>query len=138
MKRIALLVTVGSIAFGLVFGSAASLSAPPSSLGVGVSTVSSCGTVSAVSYTTTYAASLVATGGFGVDSVTLSLTPTVAGSCDGKTVDIVLAGAAGASLGTGTATIAGPSAVSVTVAVAGPVGAKISAESVINTAIVIK
>jgi hypothetical protein len=136
MKRLILLIAVGSIAFGLVYGSAATLNATPSSLGAGVSAVTACGSVTKVEYTTVYNSDHI---DYDVTEVTLTLSAT--NSCENKVVSITLATEPGAVLGTGTATFgaaASPASIVVSITGAGAPAVPVSAQAVYNTAIVIQ
>jgi hypothetical protein len=125
-KRKSLAVVAAIAAFGAVSASAASLGGlTGTSLGADTSVVASCDTDGvAVGYTTAYAATPKE---YQVSGVTLT---GVAAACNGKSANVTVANAAGTSLGSATATVAGTS-VSFTL----PAG--VSAQAVGNVAVVI-
>lgn len=81
------------MAFGGVYGFAASLGLSSSGLGAGSAVVAACGTGTTVSYSTTYTAAI---SGYSVSQVNLASIPA---GCLSKTYNIQLTGAGGAAVG---------------------------------------
>jgi len=91
--KLLLATAVALIAFGGVYGFAASLGITSSGLGAGSAVVAACGTGTAVSYSTTYTAAI---SGYSVSQVNLASIPA---ACLSKSYNIQLTGAAGATVG---------------------------------------
>lgn len=103
-KRLIIAVLVGITVFTTVFAVAASLSLTSSSLGAGTATVASCDTNGvATSFTTGYSAAAA-----GYTVTTVHVTGIATPGCDGLTMRVTLIGAADASLGEQTVTLATP------------------------------
>jgi hypothetical protein len=107
------------LAFGGVYGFAASLGITSSGLGAGNAVVAACGTGTTVAYTTAYASGIP---GYSVTQVNLASIPA---ACLSKTYRIQLTGAAGVTVGaemTGTLPASGTTA---TIATSGTVDASL-------------
>jgi hypothetical protein len=107
------------LAFGGVYGFAASLGITSSGLGAGNAVVAACGSGTAVSYTTAYASGIP---GYSVTQVSLASIPA---ACLSKAYRIQLTGAAGVTVGsemTGTLPASGTTA---TIATSGTVDASL-------------
>jgi hypothetical protein len=91
--KVVIATAVALIAFGGVYGFAASLGITSSGLGAGSAVVSACGSGTTVSYTTAYTAAI---SGYSVSQVNLASIPA---ACLSKTYNIQLTGAAGATVG---------------------------------------
>jgi hypothetical protein len=91
--KIVIATAVALVAFGGVYGFAASLGLTTSGLGAGSAVVSSCGSGTTVSYTTTYTAAI---SGYSVSQVNLASIPA---GCLSKTYNIQLTGAGGTTIG---------------------------------------
>lgn len=105
--KLLLATAVALIAFGGVYGFAASLGITSSGLGAGSAVVAACGTGINAAYTTTYSASIP---GYSVSQVNLSAIPA---ACLSKSYKIQLTGAAGVAVGsemTGTLPLSGTTA----------------------------
>jgi hypothetical protein len=99
VKRILLILAAGLIAFGSMYGLAASLNLTSDSLGAGTATVAACQSATLnATYSTTYSATAP---GYTVGTVTVT---GLASTCYGMPYKITLSGAAGASLGEATGT----------------------------------
>jgi hypothetical protein len=107
MKRLLIALGIGAIAFGGIFGLAASLNVTSATLGAGTAAVAACQTDPvSVSYTPTY--SSTATAGYRATTVTVG---GLASTCLNKSFKVTLTGAGDASLGeqTGTTPASGTS-----------------------------
>jgi hypothetical protein len=93
-SKLLLASAVALIAFGGVYGFAASLGITTSGLGAGSAVVAACGSGTQVAYTTAYASSIP---GYAVSQVNLSSIPA---ACLSKSYRIQLTGAAGVAVGT--------------------------------------
>jgi hypothetical protein len=105
--KLILATAVALIAFGGVYGFAASLGITSSGLGAGNAVVAACGSGTTVSYTTAYASGIP---GYAVSQVNLASIPA---GCLSKSYSIQLTGAAGAAIGsamTGTLPASGTTA----------------------------
>lgn len=133
-KQLLLALGAGGAAAAAVVASAASIGSVNSTdLGAGTQVVSSCDSSIDVSYTTGYDGTL---GGYVVETVTLD---NVAAACAGQAIDITLANASGASLGSATGTMPvspATSSGSLTVTPTAP-ATSVSAEDVVNVAVVV-
>ena len=99
MKRILSVVAAGLIAFGAVYGLAASLNLTSDSLGAGNATVAACQSATLnATYTTSYSATAP---GYTVGTVTVT---GLAATCYTKPYKVTLSTTAGASLGEATGT----------------------------------
>jgi hypothetical protein len=99
MKRLLSVIAAGVIAFGAVYGLAASLNLTSDSLGAGTVTVAACqATTLNATYASTYSAT---TPGYTVGTVTVT---GLAATCYSKPYKITLSTTAGASLGEATGT----------------------------------
>jgi hypothetical protein len=99
VKRVLLILAAGLIAFGSMYGLAASLNLTSDSLGAGTATVAACQSATLhATYTTTYSATAP---GYTVGTVTVT---GLASTCYSMPYKITLSGAAGASLGEATGT----------------------------------
>lgn len=122
-KRFLIAGLVGIMVFAIVFGVAASLTVTASSLGAGTGTVASCDTNGVTtSYDTAYSASVA-----GYKVTTVHVTGIATPGCDGLGMKVTLIGAADASLGEVTATLATP--------VASPTNLDFSADNVLASAV---
>lgn len=99
VKRLIIGLLVGAMVFGIVFAVAASLGVTSNQLGAGSADVNSC---DANGVTASYDASFVS-GSYKVTEV--NVTGVNDAACNGHTLGVTLVNAAGASIGTGTATI---------------------------------
>ncbi|HJQ50647.1 MAG TPA: hypothetical protein VJ838_09055 [Gaiellaceae bacterium] len=105
--KVIIATAVALVAFGGVYGFAASLGITTNGLGAGSAVVAACGTGTNVGYTTTYTAAIT---GYSVSQVNLTNIPA---ACNSKTYNIQLTGAAGATVGsamTGTLPASGTTA----------------------------
>ena len=91
--KLILATAVALIAFGGVYGFAASLGISSSGLGAGNAVVAACGSGTTVAYTTAYATGIP---GYAVSNVNLASIPA---ACLSKSYKIQLTGAAGAAVG---------------------------------------
>ena len=91
--KLLLATAVALIAFGGVYGFAATLGITSSGLGAGSAVVAACGTGTAVSYSTTYTAAI---SGYSVSQVNLASIPA---ACLSKSYNIQLTGTGGATVG---------------------------------------
>jgi hypothetical protein len=91
--KLLLATAVALLAFGGVYGFAASLGITTSGLGAGSAIVAACGTGTTVSYTTAYASGI---SGYAVSQVNLASLPS---TCLSKTYRIQLTGASGVTVG---------------------------------------
>jgi hypothetical protein len=99
MKRVLSVLVAGLIAFGGVYGLAASLNLTSDSLGAGTATVAACQSATLnATYTTSYSATAP---GYTVGTVTVT---GLAATCYTKPYKVTLATTAGASLGEATGT----------------------------------
>lgn len=104
---------VALIAFGGVYGFAASLGITSSGLGAGSAVVAACGTGTTVSYSTTYTAAI---SGYSVSQVNLASIPA---ACLSKSYNIQLTGAAGATVGSAMSGMLPASGTTATIATSG-------------------
>jgi hypothetical protein len=103
-RRAILASVLGLGAAGGILASAASLGVTANTLGAGTSVIASCDTDGVtVAYTNVYNATA---GAYRTTTATVS---GIAAACNGLPLDITLSGAAGAVIGSGSATIAGTS-----------------------------
>ena len=91
--KLVIATAVALVAFGGVYGFAASLGITTSGLGAGSAVVAACGSGTTVSYTTAYTAAI---SGYSVSQVNLASIPP---ACLSKAYNIQLTGAAGATVG---------------------------------------
>ena len=91
--KLMLATAVALVAFGGVYGFAASLGITTSGLGAGSAVVAACGSGTTVAYTTAYTAGI---SGYSVTQVNLASIPA---GCLSKAYRIQLTGAAGATIG---------------------------------------
>ena len=133
-KQLMLALGAGGAAAAAVVASAASIGSVNSTdLGAGTQVVASCDSTIDVSYTTSYNSTL---GGYVVATVTLD---NVAAACAGQAIDVTVAGAGGAELGSAAGTMPvspATSSGSLTVTPKAPL-TSVSAEDVVNVAVVI-
>ena len=121
---------VGAITFSIVYGVAASLSVSGNTLGSGTSTVTSCDTNGiSTSYASAYDSAVA-----GYEVTTVSITGVATPGCDGKSMKVTLVGAADASLGEQTVTLATPAADPTTLNFA---SSNVLASDVVQVAVVI-
>jgi hypothetical protein len=111
--KLLLATAVALLAFGGVYGFAASLGITTSGLGAGSAVVAACGTGTTVSYTTAYASGI---SGYAVSQVNLASIPA---ACLSKTYNIQLTGAAGAAVGSAMTVTLPASGTTATIATAG-------------------
>ena len=111
--KLLLATAVALLAFGGVYGFAASLGITTSGLGAGSAVVAACGTGTTVSYTTAYTASI---SGYSVSQVNLASLPA---ACLSKTYNIQLRGAAGAAVGSAVSGTLPASGTTATIATSG-------------------
>jgi hypothetical protein len=104
---------VALIAFGGVYGFAASLGITSSGLGAGSAVVAACGTGTTVSYSMTYTAAI---SGYSVSQVNLASIPPARLS---KSYNVQLTGAAGATVGSAMSGTLPASGTTATIATAG-------------------
>jgi hypothetical protein len=105
--KLVLATAVALVAFGGVYGFAASLGITTNGLGAGSAVVAACGTGTNVAYSTTYTAAI---SGYSVSQINLSNIPA---GCLSKSYNIQLTGAGGATVGaamTGTLPASGTTA----------------------------
>ena len=111
--KLLLATAVALIAFGGVYGFAATLGITSSGLGAGSAVVAACGTGTAVSYSTTYTAAI---SGYSVSQVNLASIPA---ACLSKSYNIQLTGAGGATVGSAMSGTLPASGTTATVATSG-------------------
>jgi hypothetical protein len=111
--KLLLAIAVALLAFGGVYGFAASLGITTSGLGAGSAVVAACGTGTTVSYTTAYASGI---SGYAVSQVNLASIPA---ACLSKTYNIQLTGAAGAAVGSAVSGTLPASGTTATIATSG-------------------
>lgn len=129
-RRLGIALMVGAITFSIVYGVAASLSVSGNTLGSGTSTVTSCDSNGvATSYATAYDSTAA-----GYEVTTVSVTGLATPGCDGKSMKVTLVGAADASLGEQTVTLATPAADPTTLNFS---SANVLASDVVKVAVVI-
>ena len=129
-RRLAIALMVGAITFSIVYGVAASLSVSGNTLGSGTSTVTSCDTNGiSTSYASAYDSAVA-----GYEVTTVSITGVATPGCDGKSMKVTLVGAADASLGEQTVTLATPAADPTTLNFA---SSNVLASDVVKVAVVI-
>jgi hypothetical protein len=111
--KLVIATAVALVAFGGVYGFAASLGITSSGLGAGSAVVAACGSGTTVAYTTTYTAAI---SGYSVSQVNLASIPA---ACLSKSYNIQLTGAAGATVGSAMSGTLPASGTTATIATAG-------------------
>jgi hypothetical protein len=111
--KLVIATAVALVAFGGVYGFAASLGITSSGLGAGSAVVAACGSGTTVAYTTTYTASI---SGYSVSQVNLASIPA---ACLSKSYNIQLTGTAGATVGSAMSGTLPSSGTTATIATAG-------------------
>jgi hypothetical protein len=111
--KLVIATAVALVAFGGVYGFAASLGITSSGLGAGSAVVAACGSGTTVAYTTTYTAAI---SGYSVSQVNLASIPA---ACLSKSYNIQLTGTAGATVGSAMSGTLPSSGTTATIATAG-------------------